>query len=91
MLELEKTPEFRKQYRLMYKRGYDMSLLDDALTKLTNEERLDAKYRDHPLRGKYIGSRECHIKDDWVIVYKKEKGRLRLTAMRTGTHQDVFD
>ena len=30
---------------------------------------LDEKYRDHELKGKYKGFRECHVQSDWLLIY----------------------
>lgn len=88
---LETTASFRKGYRRMQKRGYDMRLLDAVLQELLAGKTLDAKYRDHPLKGKHRENRECHILDDWVLEYRIVKDRLILIAVMTGTHQDTFE
>jgi mRNA interferase YafQ len=82
---------FRKQYRLLKKRRYDMELLDDVILKLANGEKLQTKHHDHPLRGDRHGYRDCHIKDDWVLIYKIDKGILTLILSETGTYSDLLD
>lgn len=82
---------YRKQYRHLEKRGYDMSLLDDVVLKLANGETLPPKYDDHPLHGDRHGYRDCHIKGDWVLIYKIDKGILTLILSETGTHSDVLE
>jgi len=82
---------YRKQYKLLDKRGYNMELLDEAVFKLANGETLPPKYRDHPLRGDWRGYRDCHIKDDWVLIYKIDKGILTLILSETGTHSDLLE
>ena len=82
---------FRRQYKLLKKRNYDMALLDDVIIKLANGETLPPRYRDHPLRGDLRGYRDCHIKDDWVLIYKIDKGILTLILSETGTHSDLLD
>jgi len=72
------------------KRGADIRKLDDALQILCAEKSLPEKYRDHALVGDYIGFRECHISPDWLLVYAVDKGKLILTASRTGSHADLF-
>ncbi len=57
---------------------------------LLNEQPLDDHYRDHALVGNYIGFRECHILSDWLLIYVVDKDQLVLTALRTGTHADLF-
>jgi len=90
MLELETTAKYRKDRKRMKKRGADLSLLRDIIRKLQNQEPLEAKHNDHPLKGNYIGFRECHITPDWLLIYAIDNGRLVLTASRTGSHSDLF-
>ena len=67
-----------------------MQKLDDVLQMLCAEKQLSERYRDHALVGDYIGFRECHIMPDWLLVYAIDKGKLILTASRTGSHSDLF-
>ncbi|MFC2312247.1 MAG: type II toxin-antitoxin system YafQ family toxin [Rothia dentocariosa] len=90
MLHLETTSQFRKDYKLMKKRGLNLRLLEDVLNKLIREEPLETRHRDHALTGNYRGLRECHIQPDWLLIYAIDKGRLILTASRTGSHADLF-
>ncbi len=46
-------------------------------------------YRNHPNRNEK-GFRECHIKDDGLLKYVKDKNTLVLVLTRTGTHRDLF-
>ena len=90
MLHLETTSQFRKDYKLMKKRGLNLRLVEDVLDKLIREEPLETRHRDHALTGNYRGLRECHIQPDWLLIYAIDKGRLILTASRTGSHADLF-
>ncbi len=90
MLILETTAQFRRDYKLMKKRGCERELIETVLDKLLNGCPLEAAHRDHALTGDYAGFRECHIKPDWLLVYKIERDRLVLVAQRTGTHSDLF-
>ena len=74
----------------MKKRGLNLHLLEDVLNKLMREEPLGTRHRDHALTGNYRGLRECHIQPDWLLIYAIDKGRLILTASRTGSHADLF-
>ncbi len=91
MLQLVTTAKFRKDYKRIKKRGYDLSLLEKVLDTLLHEEILDRKFKDHALTGDYIGFRECHIQPDWLLIYAISDSELILTASRTGTHSDLFD
>jgi mRNA interferase YafQ len=91
VLTLHTTSQYRKDEKLARKRGLDISLLDAVIQTLLDEKPLDPKHKDHALIGNYIGFRECHILPNWLLIYTIDKGRLILTASRTGTHSDLFD
>lgn len=88
--QIEMSTRFKKDYKLILKRGYDESLLKDVITVLSNGEVLPAKYKDHALTGNYVGYRECHITPDWLLIYRIEESILILALTRTGTHSDLF-
>jgi mRNA interferase YafQ len=90
MYEVKFTTSFKKSYKLMKKRGLDISLLDTVVDKLRQGIPLDEKYRDHALSGTYEGFRECHIKPDWLLIYLIENDILTLTLVDTGSHSDLF-
>ena len=91
MLSLVTTGAFRKDYKRIKKRGYDISLLENFIDTLLAEKPLEDRFRDHALTGNYIGFRECHVLPDWLLIYAIDKGQLVLTASRTGTHADLFE
>lgn len=90
MYTVKFTTAYKKSYKLMKKRGLDLSLLDNVVDALRQGRQLDAKYRDHELSGKFKGFRECHIKLDWPLVYLIENDILTLTLVDIGTHSDIF-
>ena len=67
-----------------------MTLLDSVVSILAAGGILDAKYNDHPLKGEYLGCRECHITPDWLLIYEIDNGELILYMTRTGTHSDLY-
>ena len=89
--ELILTGKFKKSLKLAKKRGLDLKLLDKVITMLQNDIPLEEKYRDHELKGKYQGFRECHIQSDWLLIHLKENDVLTLTLVDTGTHADLFN
>ena len=93
---LKKTSQFKASFKLAKKRGLNISLLEEVVDKLMKGEKLDEKYRNHQLAGKFKDVWECHIQPDWLLLYLKEyddkikKNILVLTLVDTGTHSDVF-
>lgn len=88
--EIERTTQFKRDFKLAIKRGCDMNLLKEVISLLADGITLPPEYRDHTLGGSYVGYRECHIKPDWLLVYKIAEDVLILTLYRTGTHSDLF-
>jgi len=67
MLTIVRSNRFLKDLRLAKKRGLDLSLLEEVVNKLANQEVLDEKYHDHALSGDFADFRECHIKT-WLVI-----------------------
>lgn len=90
MLTVKYTRAFKRGYKLAKKRGKDISLLEDVIDLLRQEITLDDKYRDHELKGKFKGFRECHIQPDWLLIYLVKEDVLTLTLVDTGSHSDIL-
>ena len=88
MLNVRYSTRFKKDFKTCVKRGYHMSLLQQAIDTLRIPAPLPAKNKDHNLAGNYSGYRECHLEPDWLLIYRQTDDELRLD--RTGTHADLF-
>lgn len=84
------TNSFRRDYKTISKRGYDLTLLKEVVEILAGGEPLPERYRDHALSGNFLGCRECHIRPDWLLIYEIEDDELILYLTRTGSHSDLF-
>ena len=91
MLTLTATGQFRRDYKRLKKRGWNMTLLEEVIQTLLAEQPLPECCRDHGLIGNYAGFRECHVRPDWLLIYSVDRGRLILTASRTGAHAELLD
>ena len=90
MLTIKYQTVFKKDYKRIVKRGYDIRLLEEVISILAENRPLPQKYRDHSLSGDYSGCRECHITPDWLLIYQIRENELILYLTRTGTHSDLF-
>ena len=93
MRHIERSGNFKRQFKLMLKRGKPEKDLLDIVTMLARDIPLPAANRDHQLSGNFAGFRDCHIEPDWILIYKKSKsedGRGILFLEATGTHADLF-
>jgi mRNA interferase YafQ len=63
-----RTTQFKKDVKRAGKRGKNLDKLKTVLDLLIAGEELPAEYKDHPLRGNFAGSRDCHIEPDWLLI-----------------------
>jgi len=82
------TNRFEKDLKLMIKRGCDAENIKAVIHKLIDEMPLERKHRDHLLIGNFKDRRECHIEQDWLLIYRVEGDSIIFE--RTGTHADLF-
>ena len=82
------TSRFKRQYKKLNQD--DKTRSKAVIDKLLNGEILEPKHNDHKLTGQYEGFRECHIKPDLLLIYKKEKRILILTCLAIGSHSELF-
>jgi mRNA interferase YafQ len=73
----------------MAKRGKRLADLEKVAHILCTGGRLPPKYREHRLAGRWNNHRECHIRPDWLLIYRIEDDSLFLE--RTGSHSDLFE
>lgn len=90
MLTIKYHTMFKKNFKRIKKRGYDISRLEKIIELLANEVPLPEQSKDHNLSGNYNGFRECHIAPDWLLVYQVNNNELVLVLSRTGSHSDLF-
>ena len=64
--KIKRSTQFKRDYKLIRKRNYGVELLQDAIRILAKGDPLPKQYKDHALKGKFAGLRECHITSDWL-------------------------
>jgi len=78
---------FRRDVKRLEKRRKDMTKLKAVIDTLVARQPLEASYEDHALVGNLKGYRDCHLEDDWLLIYRCTDTELIL--YRTGTHSDL--
>jgi mRNA interferase YafQ len=92
MRTIERSSAFKRDYKREGKGRYRTTLdqmLKTVLVLLTTDRALEAKYRDHELSGVWAGYRECHIKPDLLLIYRKTDIDT-LSLVRLGSHSELF-
>jgi len=91
MYEIFYTNEFKKQLKLMMKRGKNADVMNKAIEILGNTGTLPAiPYLTHKLSGIFSGHWEAHLEPDWLLIWKTDKNKIIITLTNTGTHSDLF-
>ena len=91
--DIDFTKNFKKQLKKVIKQGKDVDALLDVVKKLANKEELDIKHKNHHLINDktYRNCMECHIKPDWLLIYKYIDNNLVLLLLSTGSHSELFN
>ena len=89
MREIEQTSQFKKDLKKLAKSGkFKIRELLEVIEKLAKDISLPEKNQDHPLSGSWKDHRDCHIRPDWILIYKLEPEKLIL--VRSGSHSALF-
>jgi len=88
---VRKSSQFKKSLKRMVRRGKDIAKLTKVVLLLAEGTPLPPEYKDHPLTGNHIGLRDCHIENDWVLLYYYEADNLILVLSDTGSHADCLE
>ena len=91
MRTIERTGQFKRDYKRESKGRHSGTLAQDlgaVLTALANNGVLDPRYRDHALTGDYKDHRDCHVKPDLVLIYRKPDDAT-LQLVRMGSYAEL--
>ena len=92
MRKIDESTAFRRDYK-RERRGRRRTTLDAdlsaALSMLATDAALAERMRDHALSGDWAGYRECHIRPDLLLIYRKV-GDDVLRLARLGSHSELF-
>ncbi len=90
------TKAFSKDWERLSRSGrYDMNRLKEAMLLLVaNDAPLGPEWKDHPLKGEWAGTRECHIGGDFLLtdaIDDKAGKSGTIVFVRAGTHAELFN
>jgi len=93
MRTIERSSAFKRDFKRAkaaprHRKDLD-SLVSTVVARLVSDQVLPSNYRDHALSGDWAGYRECHIKPDLLLIYRKP-GADTLRLARLGSHSELF-
>ena len=91
MREIKYTARFKRDYR-REKSGQHGKKLDlllmEVVNLLANDAPLPRRNFDHPLSGEWSDHRDCHIRPDLILIYRKPDSAT-LELVRLGSHSEL--
>ncbi|MCY4259727.1 MAG: type II toxin-antitoxin system YafQ family toxin [Rhodobacteraceae bacterium] len=88
-LRYRRTSKFKRDYKRESRTYSDLEeLLRPVINHLVEGMVLPEQLKDHPLKGNLNDHRECHVKPNLILIYKRENGVVTLT--RIGSHSELF-
>ena len=93
MRTIERTSAFKRDYK-RESRGEHRAklgeLLGQVVEALAADRPLPAANRDHALSGEWKDYRDCHVRPDLVLIYRKPDPET-LQLVRLGSHAELFE
>lgn len=91
MYELRSTKSYRTSFkRVSRHKDFDRERYDLVVDTLLCGDGLSSEFKDHELTGNFKGIRECHIKNDLLLMYEKHNNILVLLLVDIGSHSSLF-
>ncbi len=91
MRTIRYTSRFKRDYK-REKAGRHSKQLDDLLMNVVNllsaDTSLPARHVDHSLSGDWADHRDCHLKPDLILIYRKTDDGF-LDLVRLGSHSEL--
>ena len=91
MRTIEQSRQFKRDLKREAKGPHRVTLAKDFVSiveALAKDEPLAERHRDHALTGDRKDHRDCHIKPDLVLIYRKPDGEV-LQLVRLGSHSEL--
>ncbi|MGO9240597.1 MAG: type II toxin-antitoxin system YafQ family toxin [Bryobacteraceae bacterium] len=91
MREVKYTSRFKRDYKREQSGPHGKKLdaqLMEAVTLLAADAALPHRYVDHPLSGEWNDHRDCHLRPDFILIYRKPDEE-SLELVRLGSHSEL--
>ena len=90
MYSIDTTEQFERSFRSCIRQGKNPQDLWDVVDMLAENRELPEVFKPHLLEGRLANFWECHIEDDWLLIWKQDNKRLTLLLTDTGSHISLF-
>ncbi len=83
------TSQFKKDLKRYCNNPDKIASLEIVLELLQETGIVPPEYKPHLLRGNYKGYMECHIENDFLLIWIDETEEI-IKLIRLGSHSDLF-
>ena len=89
MWELRLSTRFKKDLKRYQKQPAKIAALKAVLRQLMEQGTVDASLKPHMLSGEFKGCMECHIQNDFLLIWIDEAKQI-ISLVRLGSHSELF-
>lgn len=90
--DIKASSQFKRDIKRYKNDPSAIADISSVVSALSADIPLDPSYCDHPLKGAWLGCRDCHVRPDLILVYSKTdtSSVSVLFLYRVGSHAHVF-
>lgn len=89
MKVLKKSTQFKKDLKRYLHKPAKLLALKSVTNALEKTGYVPVEYKPHKLHGVYEGCLECHIEDDFLLIWIDEATNI-IKLVRLGSHHELF-
>lgn len=83
------TTQFKKDFKKYANNKKKLLALEVVLSHLCETGTVPEKFKPHPLSGNYKGTLECHVENDFLLIWIDET-ESTIKLVRLGSHSELF-
>lgn len=83
------SSQFKKDFKRFRNQPRKVERLLQVVRMLENEEPIPQEMKPHMLTGNYSGCMECHIENDYLLIWMDEAEQV-IKLLRLGSHSELF-
>jgi len=85
--KLHPTSQFKRDFKRIRKFPQKVVAFERIANLLINDLPIPKEHKPHLLKGQYKGCMECHIEDDFLLIWID--GEI-IDLLRIGSHSELF-
>lgn len=89
MWQFVQTTQFKKDFKKYANNKKKLLALEVVLSHLCETGTVPEKFKPHPLSGNYKGTLECHVENDFLLIWIDET-ESTIKLVRLGSHSELF-